>query len=1513
AFVASSFVSFCLCKTTNRRRFSQRTSLVLKKVQYLSSRYSCLISDPAYKSLGPMDNDLSEEPLVPSALLESIKFGVATESDKVKTSVLEIDALSQVTDSKLGLPNPTSQCSTCGAKNLKSCEGHFGVINFPFTIINPYYLSEVAQILNKICPGCKSIRKDLHVKAADLMSREHQYRGCNYCLGRSADWYPSMKFKVSSNDVFKKTAIVVEIIEKRKNKKGILLPPSDFWDFIPKDPQHEENVTKPNRRILSHAQVHHLLDGIDPKFIKKYVSRIDLLFINCFPVTPNNHRVTEITHAFSNGQRLIFDTRTRAYKKLVDFRGSANELSSRVLDCLKISKVYSDKSTSEDPYEALRKNKDTSFTMSGLRYMKDVVLGKRNDHCFRMVVIGDPNLKLSEIGIPCHIAESLQISEFLNRFNLEILKTCCGLRLLEKGEIYVRRKGCLVRVRRVKDLQLGDIIYRPLSDGDTVLINRPPSIHQHSLIALSVKILPTTSVLSINPLCCPPFHGDFDGDCLHGYVSQSVESRTELNELVALNKQLINGQSGRNLLSLTQDSLTALHLVMEDGVLFNLSEMQQLEMFCPHRLSPPAIVKAPSIGNYIWTGKQLFSMLLPPGLEYDFPKNNVYISDGELITSSEGSAWLHDADGNLFQSIIKHCQGKTLDFLYSAQEVLCEWLSMRGFSVSLSDLYLSSDSQSRGNMMDEIYCGLQEAEQTCDYNQLMVESCQDLLAGSGEEDQDAIDFDVERLCYEKQRSAALSQASVDAFKQVFRDVQHLVYRYISKDNSLLAMYKAGSKGNLLKLVQHSMCLGLQHSLVPLSFSFPHQLSCAAWNNHKLPSDHTTECPKSFIPSAVVENSFLTGLNPLETFVHSVTSRDSSFSDNADLPGTLSRRLMFFMRDLYTAYDGTVRNAYGNQIVQFSYNTDKDTSRTVGTHNSLGESTNDCDGIGSHPVGALSACAISEAAYSALDQPISLLETSPLLNLKKVLECGSKKSTGNQTVSLFLSEKLRRQRHGFEYGALEVKNHLERLLFAEAVSTVLIMYSPQTSSQKHLNPWVCHFHICKEIAKRRGLKVHSIIDSLYMRCKRDLNFSLLDLYIRSTDCSADDKTEEDDTFCITVTIIENLKNPLQLDFIRDKIIPFLLGTVIKGFWEIKKVDIIWNDRPKVSKSQVGSFGELYLRVSTSGDYGGTKFWSRLMNDCLRIIDMIDWTRSHPDNIRSFCLAYGIDAGWKFFLSNLESAISDVGKTILPEHLLLVANCLSATGDFVSLNSKGLAQQREHASVPSPFMQACFTNPSACFTKAAKAGVVDDLRGSIDALGWGKTPSVGTGGHFEIIFSGEEDHKLTKPVDVYELLGSQISSEQNLEIESPNTWNHVPEKYGAPWSRKYNGPASRGLTKWETVIKSFITEKDIRNLSHALKNILHKYPIDHQLNEWDKTILMRALHFHPRSEEKIGSGAHEIKVAFHPAHQNTRCFHLVRTDGTIEDFSYHKCVLGALRIIAPQKAKMYKSKWLKGDTM
>ncbi|PHT57932.1 hypothetical protein CQW23_00295 [Capsicum baccatum] len=1017
-----------------------------------------------------MEHDLNVEQQVPEGILKGINFSILSETDAVKWSAKVIGSVNEVTDPALGFPNLIYQCSTCGANDGKNCEGHFGLIKFPYTILNPYFVSEVAQILRKICPGCKSVRRN-KFKGADKTS------ACKYCDGTLG--YPPRKFKVSPKDMFNRTAIIAEVnenvLKKQWETTGVSLA-SDYWDFIPHDSQQDASLSSANyQRVLSHAQVYSILKDVDPGFLEGLLKRKNsILLQNCL-LTPNSHRITKF------GQHMIFDESDRLYRKLIDFRGTANDLSNCVLDRIKASKarnICAERSAISDPVPAA----------TGLKYVRELVLAKRTNHAFRMVVVGDPNIELGEIAIPCHVAENLHVAEPLSSRNWENMIDLCDLMILQRGGILVRRNGVLVRISVMDQLRRGDIIHRPLIDGDVVLINRPPSIHQHSLIALSVRILPINSVLSINPLVCSPFHADFDGDSLHGYIPQSIDSRIELSEIVALNQQLIDGQNGQNLLSLSHDSLTDAHLILEPGVFLDCFQMQQLQMFCPRQVSMTAtIVRAPS-GKCYWTGKQLFSLLLPSDLEYVFPSNGVCISEGEILTSSSGSSWLHDASENLFYSLVKHRGGDTLDLLYAAQAVLGEWLSMRGLSVSLSDLYISSDPYSRENMIDEVISGLQEAERLSYIQLLMVKYNKDFLAGNLEESKNSMGFDLEFMSIMQQKSASLSQASATAFKHVFRNTQNL------------------------------------QSLVPLSFRIPRQLSCDGWNAHKSylvfeKAHKVPECPGPYIPGAVVENSFLAGLNPLECFVHSLTTRDSSFSGHADVSGTLNRKLMFFMRDLYVGYDGTVRNAYGNQIVQFSYNEADQISSTKGTGETVESHNHATHSIGGHPVGSLAACAISEAAYSALGQPVSALESSPLLNLKKILESGVGSRSGEKTASLFLSKYLERWPHGFEYGALE------------------------------------------ENVKTRRLKMRSVIDALNMRyratksTKPKAGTDLPDLHITCKDCSVAEVGNEKSKICITVSAVETSKNSLSLlDTLRDLVIPFLLRTVIKGLDRLSSLGI-----------------------------------------------------------------------------------------------------------------------------------------------------------------------------------------------------------------------------------------------------------------------------------------------------------------------------------------------------------------------
>ncbi|KAH7850388.1 hypothetical protein Vadar_032156 [Vaccinium darrowii] len=97
-----------------------------------------------------------------------------------------------------------------------------------------------------------------------------------------------------------------------------------------------------------------------------------------------------------------------------------------------------------------------------------------------------------------------------------------------------------------------------------------------------------------------------------------------------------------------------------------------------------------------------------------------------------------------------------------------------------------------------------------------------------------------------------------------------------------------------------------------------------------------------------------------------------------------------------------------------------------------------------------------------------------------------------------------------------------------------------------------------------------------------------------------------------------------------------------------------------------------------------------------------------------------------MQTLTSALSNVGKPILPQHLLLPADCLSATGTLnveKGLLSKEIAHLYLHPSCKHALL-------------AAKRGVVDDLLGSVNELSWGKSPSR-TGRTFDIIYSEKKN--------------------------------------------------------------------------------------------------------------------------------------------------------------------------------
>ena len=89
-----------------------------------------------------------------------------------------------------------------------------------------------------------------------------------------------------------------------------------------------------------------------------------------------------------------------------------------------------------------------------------------------------------------------------------------------------------------------------------------------------------------------------------------------------------------------------------------------------------------------------------------------------------------------------------------------------------------------------------------------------------------------------------------------------------------------------------------------------------------------------------------------------------------------------------------------------------------------------------------------------------------------------------------------------------------------------------------------------------------------------------------------------------------------------------------------------------------------------------------------------------------------------------------------------------------------------------------------------------------------------------------------------------------------------------------------------MKDILKEKSIEDKRIFYKAMLSSYEIGEWLEERAFEALLELLKMHPSADKKIGVGIKEFMVDSDG--HGGKCFHLIRQDGTKEDFSYLQCL-------------------------
>ena len=373
------------------------------------------------------------------------------------------------------------------------------------------------------------------------------------------------------------------------------------------------------------------------------------------------------------------------------------------------------------------------------------------------------------------------------------------------------------------------------------------------------------------------------------HVPQSLQSHEELKQITSVPNQIISPGTSSPSMGIIQDTLIGGYLLTGNDNKIRRYEMNNLMMFAKSfngKYPEPAGVDED--GQEYWTGKQLYSLILP---DLNIKAKNINIVHGEIVDGFLDKTMLgRDAVGLIKQIFNSYGADHTKDFFNNTENLVTRWMMSNSFSISFGDCILSETK--REEVKNVIRTHISEAYE-------LIKKAHNGIYKPDLDDKYKLD-----------------QLEVD-MKTILGNVDSKVKDYINKNvdksNNLYIMSaKVGSAGSELNIRQIMASIGPQliwGDRVSNGFTdrtFPHY-----------PRNDLSPEAKGY-----VRHSFIEGTDPIETYIVAMSGRTGAISTAIKTAesGYISRKLIKSAEELKVNYDFTIRNS-SNNIVQFAYGDD----------------------------------------------------------------------------------------------------------------------------------------------------------------------------------------------------------------------------------------------------------------------------------------------------------------------------------------------------------------------------------------------------------------------------------------------------------------------------------------------------------------------------------------------------------------------------------------------------------------
>lgn len=471
--------------------------------------------------------------------IEFIQFGLMSPEEIEKYAVCKIEntniknpEFGNVYDPRMGPMDNINPCQTCGKHNIE-CVGHFGHIDLQIKVAHPKFSSYILYILKSVCFYCSKLvipkeylelqsmfdYDDLERLKLIVSELKRYHIDCCIHCGKAVYTfsyaYPSF----------------YRIFETKNEKEKIEVKVDKIYDIFRKISDEDVHTMGFNNYLSDNSKYKNKNYFLTSSMKHRHQFRPEWMILTKLLVLPICDRPCINSGAGDKQDDDLTDkyvSISKANNKLEQLNNPEKKLNDRKRN-LKYTEHERKKIERElkDHIKSLFDNSDEKSVLSNGRphkCFKKRIDGKhgrmrgcqkkRVDYTARTVIDAGPEIRFGDLGVSPKLAETLTKQRVINRINFELYK-----KLLKNGKInYIIRNGARLNLRKYNNctLRYGDVVGRQLMNGDTVLLNRQPSLRVESMNAHKIVISPLAheKVLRLNLSQCNGYNADFDGDFL---------------------------------------------------------------------------------------------------------------------------------------------------------------------------------------------------------------------------------------------------------------------------------------------------------------------------------------------------------------------------------------------------------------------------------------------------------------------------------------------------------------------------------------------------------------------------------------------------------------------------------------------------------------------------------------------------------------------------------------------------------------------------------------------------------------------------------------------------------------------------------------------------------------------------------------------------------------------------------------------------------------------------------------